>query len=75
MQGGYVEVSMAWINMMANQQINGLPINVAAMMDSILPQGQQGVGADAQAAAIGSPGQASSVSGLLTGLKARKFEA
>jgi hypothetical protein len=66
---------MAWINMMANQQINGLPINVAAMMDGLLAQGQAPLGADTQATNIGSPGQASSVSGLLSGLKARKFKA
>ncbi|KAE9991294.1 hypothetical protein EG327_000183 [Venturia inaequalis] len=74
--GGYVEVSMAWINMMASNQLNGLPLNVAAMMDGMLAPGQTSSGATTQAASIGSPGQASSVSGLLSsGFKARKFKA
>lgn len=66
---------MAWINMMANNQINGLPINVAAMMDGLLAPGQAPLGADTQAASVGSPAQGSSVGGLLSGLKARKFRA
>ncbi|QDS73110.1 hypothetical protein FKW77_000897 [Venturia effusa] len=73
--GGYVEVSMAWISMMANNQMNGLPINVAAMMDGMLAPGQAPLGAPTQAASIGSPAQGSSVSGLISGLKARRFQA
>ncbi|TLD37837.1 hypothetical protein E2P81_ATG03512 [Venturia nashicola] len=73
--GGYVDVSMAWINMMANNQVNGLPVNVAAMMDAFLAPGQAPLGADTQAAGIRSPAKASSVSGLLAGLKARNFRA
>lgn len=71
--GGYVEVSMALINQMANNQINGLPINVASMMNEMEASAQASLGVDTQAAS--SPAQGSSASGLLSGLKARRFKA
>jgi hypothetical protein len=62
---------MAWINMMAQQVQQGLPVNVGSLMDSLVQQ-QGGSSPDlSQGAAQGNAG----VAGLLSGLKERRFKA
>jgi hypothetical protein len=69
---------MAWINMMADMQTQGLPINVAAMMDSLGTQQGAGAGAgvDANGIQAGTASQESTgVTGLLSGLKEKRWTA
>ncbi|KIV99587.1 uncharacterized protein PV09_08764 [Verruconis gallopava] len=67
---GSVIVSMEWINYMADIQQKGGAVDVGAMMQQVSP----GI-ASATSPAPASASSGTSVSGLIAGLKARRFQA